>query len=99
MKRKLFGITVEEPNFVDKGVYITDREVRRRIGLCIERIIETERHWSSLQSGNATVHVIAREGEWTVPHPYYVIIFRGREAYVADLTQEEADDILAGKRE
>ena len=98
MKRELFGITVEEPNFADTGGYVTDAEIRGWIGLCMETIVETGRHWSSLQSGNATVHVIAREGEWTVPHPYYVIIFRGREAYVADLTQEEADDILAGKR-
>ena len=98
MKRKLFGITVEGPNFADTGSPVTNEEVRQWIGFCMETIVRTGRHWASLQSGNATIHVIAREGEWAVPHPYHVIIFRGREAYVADLTQEEADDILAGKR-
>lgn len=96
MKRELFGITVEEPNFADTENHVTDKEVRQWIGYCLETIAISGRHWSSLQSGNATIHVMAREGEFDRVYPYYVIIFRGREAYCADLTQEQADEILAG---
>lgn len=96
MKRRLFGIIVEEPNYADTGGYVTDEKIRQWIQYRVETIIESGRHWSSIQSGNATVYVMAREGEYTHPHPYHVIIFRGREAYCANLTQEEADEILEG---
>ena len=96
MKRELFGITVEEPNCADAEVHLTNKEVRQWIGYCIETILKTGCHWSSLRPGNVTVYVCAREDEYAKPHPYHVIIFRGREAYCANLTQEQADEVLAG---
>ena len=94
MKRLMFGITVEPPNVADTGAYVGDKMVRRWIGHCLDTISGTGRPWSSVQSGNAVVYVLKRSAEHAKPHPYHVIVFRGREAYCANLTQEQADEAI-----
>lgn len=90
-----FGIRVYEPSCADLP-HVTDQEIRWDICHCIKDILKTGRGWAGVRPGNAAVYVMAREEKHRHLGPYHVLILRGTEAYAADLTQEEADRILAG---
>ena len=93
MKYQRYGLTVERPNAADEGSPITDDEIRNWVRYLLEEFLfHPDISWTATQSGNSAVYVLLRNVEH-VPR-YHILIFQGREAFCADLTEEQAAEFL-----